>query len=291
MTNGEECGIIKIRYCDEWENPISTDESSDSEVGEINPFRYKSYYYDSETRLYYLRSRSYDPVVGRFLNADSTDYLGVTQTLLSYNLFAYCENNPVNSIDETGFFGTPIQWVMATIGGIVGWFLGDYIAHQFGYHWGWKYWAVRTGITIGSSVLGGFAGSALTAVVRRFLMANPQWIAKIPAGILSFLGLQEMIQQVGFRNGALLVEHFNKHASEWGNRLLNPQQYLKAANDLLHRAGYKIFQVTSPQGWLFKYVALRNEFILLNPDGTISTFYKPVEGIAYWYEQVRKYGG
>ena len=102
MTNGEESGIIKIRNCDACGNPISTDESSDSEVGEINPFRYKSYYYDSETRLYYLRSRSYDPAVGRFLNADSTDYLGATGTVLSFNLFAYCENNCVGYFDENG---------------------------------------------------------------------------------------------------------------------------------------------------------------------------------------------
>ena len=58
-------------------------------VGAVKPFRYKSYYYDSETRLYYLRSRSYDPAVGRFLNADSTDYLEATGTVLSFNLFAY----------------------------------------------------------------------------------------------------------------------------------------------------------------------------------------------------------
>ena len=103
LTNGEECGIIKIWYCDEWENPISTGESSDSEVGEINPFRYKSYYYDSETRLYYLRSRSYDPVVGRFLNADGLYYLGLTNTALSWNLFLYCENNPTLFSDTTGF--------------------------------------------------------------------------------------------------------------------------------------------------------------------------------------------
>ena len=96
--------IVTTYLYDAWGNPIPTDESSDSEVGRINPFRYKSYYYDSETRLYYLRSRSYDPAVGRFLNADAVEYLGATRTLLSFNLFAYCENNSVNNSDLYGNF-------------------------------------------------------------------------------------------------------------------------------------------------------------------------------------------
>lgn len=52
--------------------------------------------------MYYLQSRYYDPEICRFINADSTDYLGATGTLLSYNLFAYCENDGVNFVDETG---------------------------------------------------------------------------------------------------------------------------------------------------------------------------------------------
>ena len=95
----KESGIIRIRYCDAWGNPISTDESSDSDIGEINPFRYKSYYYDSETRLYYLRSRSYDPAVGRFLNADAV--IVNTSEILNTNLFIYCLNNPITYYDKT----------------------------------------------------------------------------------------------------------------------------------------------------------------------------------------------
>lgn len=122
LTNGEECGIIKIQYCDEWENPISTDESSDSDIGEINSFRYKSYYYDSETRLYYLQSRYYDPQVGRFLNADAMEYLGATRTLLSFNLFAYCENNAVNNVDPFGTWILSLGFELqaAFVGGVYG---------------------------------------------------------------------------------------------------------------------------------------------------------------------------
>ena len=70
-------------------------------VAEANPLRYRGYYYDSETGFYYLQSRYYDPNIGRFINADSyasTDATG----LLSTNMFAYCENDPVCKVDVSG---------------------------------------------------------------------------------------------------------------------------------------------------------------------------------------------
>ncbi len=73
------------------------------EVAEANPLRYRGYYYDAETGFYYLQSRYYDPEIGRFINADSyasTDATG----LLSTNMFAYCENDPVNRSDPSGEF-------------------------------------------------------------------------------------------------------------------------------------------------------------------------------------------
>ena len=76
-------------------------------IAYANPIRYRSYYYDKETSLYYLNSRYYDPETGRFLNADDVDYLGESGTTLSYNLFAYCENNFINMGDYSGeFFGS-----------------------------------------------------------------------------------------------------------------------------------------------------------------------------------------
>ena len=75
--------------------------SSSGTLADINPLRYRGYYYDSETGFYYLQSRYYDPEIGRFINADSyasTDATG----LLSTNMFAYCENDPVNKSDPSG---------------------------------------------------------------------------------------------------------------------------------------------------------------------------------------------
>ena len=71
-----------------------------STAAQYNPFRYRGYYYDTETGLYYLNSRYYDPVVGRFLNADG--YISTGQGLLGFNMFAYCGNNPTNYMDPSG---------------------------------------------------------------------------------------------------------------------------------------------------------------------------------------------
>ena len=88
-------------------NNIITDTSH---IGYINPFRYRSYYYDNETKLYYLNSRYYNPEWGRFVNADS--YLGLTGDILGYNLYLYASNNPINNSDEEGrFFKKAWNWV------------------------------------------------------------------------------------------------------------------------------------------------------------------------------------
>lgn len=74
-------------------------------VAELNPFRYRSYYYDAETKLYYLNSRYYDAELGRFINADDISTLDITKRDFNgINLYAYCLNNPVNSADSCGYY-------------------------------------------------------------------------------------------------------------------------------------------------------------------------------------------
>ena len=72
-------------------------------IGLLNPFGYRGYCLDGYTNLYYLQSRYYDPNTGRFINADDTNYLNATGTVLGCNLFAYCENDGVNFVDENGY--------------------------------------------------------------------------------------------------------------------------------------------------------------------------------------------
>ena len=91
--------VVTYTY-DAWGKPISITGSLASTVGQKNPIRYRGYYYDTETGLYYLQSRYYDPVVGRFLNADG--YTTTGQGILGNNMFAYCNNNPVMLSDPFG---------------------------------------------------------------------------------------------------------------------------------------------------------------------------------------------
>ena len=76
--------------------------TSSTNIANINPIRYRGYFYDTETRLYYISSRYYDPEIGRFINADG--YVSTGQGVLGYNMYAYCGNNPVNRVDLKGQF-------------------------------------------------------------------------------------------------------------------------------------------------------------------------------------------
>ena len=109
-------GKIAASYdYDAWGNCTVYD-SSDAAIGDLNPLRYRGYYYDAETGFYYLQSRYYDFANCRFINADTfatTDANG----FLSANMFAYCENNPVSNSDSEGEF--PIQVVAAAVSGVV----------------------------------------------------------------------------------------------------------------------------------------------------------------------------
>ena len=71
-----------------------------SNVALINPFRYRSYYYDTETNLYYLNSRYYSPKMGRFINCD--DSIGDKGINITYNLYCYASNSPITNIDDDG---------------------------------------------------------------------------------------------------------------------------------------------------------------------------------------------
>ena len=90
-------GTVYAEYTyDAWGNILTKTGS----LADVNPLRYRGYYFDSETGFYYLQSRYYDPTLGRFINADS--YASTGQGFLGYNMFAYCGNNPTNKNDASG---------------------------------------------------------------------------------------------------------------------------------------------------------------------------------------------
>ena len=94
--------VVKYKY-DAYGNRISITDTSGCDLGNINPFRYKGYYYDDDAQMYYCKSRFYVPSWHRWLNSDSISYLE-PKNITSLNLFTYCNNNPVMYVDSTGRF-------------------------------------------------------------------------------------------------------------------------------------------------------------------------------------------
>ena len=102
--------VVEYTY-DAWGKLISTTGTLASTLGADNPFRYRGYYYDTETGLYYLMTRYYDPEVCRFISADV--YLSTGQGVLGNNRFAYCNNNPMLLSDSNGTSpGTPVLTIV-----------------------------------------------------------------------------------------------------------------------------------------------------------------------------------
>ena len=93
--------VVAYTY-DAWGNILSTTGSMADGLGYTNPFRYRGYFYDTETGLYYLQSRYYNPQWGRFVNADG--YTSTGQGIIGNNMFAYCGNNPQSRTDQDGYF-------------------------------------------------------------------------------------------------------------------------------------------------------------------------------------------
>ena len=102
-TNGAV--VVKYTY-DAWGNNVVSDAngtiiSDTNHIGNLNPFRYRGYYYDTETKLYFLKTRYYDPEIGRFMTIDDIKFLN-SRIINGLNLYAYCFDNPIFYVDKTG---------------------------------------------------------------------------------------------------------------------------------------------------------------------------------------------
>ena len=172
IVNSSRSVVASYTY-DPWGKIIS----SSGTLADVNPLRYRGYYYDAETGFYYLQSRYYDPEIGRFINADSyasTDATG----LLSTNMFAYCENDPVNKSDPDG------EVAHLAIGAVVGAIANvgfSYLNHMIaGESYGLKEAALdalsgaASGALAASGVglLGQVIGNGLTSGVAYFARAD-----------------------------------------------------------------------------------------------------------------------
>lgn len=147
--------------------------AEDLGFAKANPIRYRGYYFDRETGLYYLNARYYSPEWRRFISPDDTAYLD-PESVNGLNLYAYCNNDPVNYADPSGHLAFFI--VTAIIGAALG--LGitaaiDYIPDQeFNLHWGWYVAAGLLGAAIGAGI-----GMAISYSATGTLTADIRWIS------------------------------------------------------------------------------------------------------------------
>ena len=129
-------GATEAMYTyDAWGKPLSVTDASGntisdaSHIANVNPIRYRGYYYDVETGFYYLQSRYYDPEVGRFINADGLVSTG--QGILGYNMYAYCGNNPISRIDFTGMSWAEVEESFSNLwNGVKNWFKSSFGAES-----------------------------------------------------------------------------------------------------------------------------------------------------------------
>lgn len=158
--------VAKYTY-DVWGTIVAITDGSGNDVlgnaahvGNVNPIRYKGYYYNVETGLYYVSSRYYDSEIGRFVNADSQ--LNDCEGPLGYNMFAYCMNNPVMYSDPTGHL--PFFAITAAVGAAIRAIVGGVKAARAGT-------SVLTGALKGAAI-GGTIGLGFGAAAGAALVGN-----------------------------------------------------------------------------------------------------------------------
>ena len=156
IVNSNNETVATYRY-NSWGKLISCEDTSENqEVSFFNPYTYRSYFYDSDTEMYFLKSRYYNPELCRFISADSVDVLDEDQdNVLENNLFAYCLNNPINMVDDDGELASRI--IGGIVGGATGVVLGIILANRLGLT-GWKKAALIAAAGIGGAALGAFLG-------------------------------------------------------------------------------------------------------------------------------------
>ena len=165
-TNYNE--IVTYEY-DSWGLIKNITDSSNINLGTINPFRYRSYYYDEETNLYYLNSRYYNPEWGRFVNEDNTPSTG--QSFNGMNMFNYCGNNPIVRVDDLGQGWLVFACCMAGAGFIIG--------------GGIK---MASNIATGGDLWDGVWGAAAGGAISGFFATTPFGMSAAAAGLVGTLG-------------------------------------------------------------------------------------------------------
>ena len=252
-------------------------------IAAINPIRYRGYYYDTETKIYYVSSRYYNPYIGRFINSDETLYLGFNEPSLGFNLFSYCFNSVSNYSDPMGT--SPIQILLAAIFGLVGYAIGDHIARGCGLspsgRGSWKYWILRSAVAIGGAALGWFAGSLVIKLAVDFIAKNPRILlslavkkgAPLIINILWVLGINPLSMMDKSLMMGFLNDFFNK------TKLTLPSSWAESLVEIANKFGLHV-ELHSPHlgnAWCFPHLKINNLHVRISEE-VFSLIKKLLEG-------------
>ncbi|MDD3392503.1 MAG: RHS repeat-associated core domain-containing protein [Bacilli bacterium] len=182
--------IVNYEY-DSWGKVVSVKDNNgivitdQTHIGHINPFRYRSYYYDTETGLYYLNSRYYNPEWGRFINEDKN--ISTEQGFICYNMYVYTENNPICRTDSSG--GIWFHVAGAVIGGL----------SSFGIK-------IISNISSGNTWYSGTAGAFANGAIAGFIVTTPFGLKAAGIATASYGSslAESLVEQLLSNNGVSL---------------------------------------------------------------------------------------
>lgn len=154
----KDAKVVAMYSYDAWGVCTIVQDSTECGIAQINPYRYRSYYFDKEIGMYYLQSRYYNPTVGRFVNGDFPDIITTINVKHSTNLYCYCSNNPVN---ETYACGNLIdsaiaKFVIYAVFDVFVQFVSDIIEFLL------RKFIKKKNVSFSQSPLGDYLGSALS---------------------------------------------------------------------------------------------------------------------------------
>ena len=172
-----------------------------SDIAYVNPIRYRGYYWDSETGLYYLNARYYSPEWRRFISPDDTAYLD-PESVNGLNLYCYCNNDPVNYADPSGH---SLLWILGLVGVAAGFAYGAYTDYQddssINGSIGWQsylgYSLLGGAIGVGIGFTIGYFGPAALAYLGGFGVPNALAVAGGGTVAVANVGILEAMLAAG----------------------------------------------------------------------------------------------
>ena len=231
--------VVSYQY-DAWGKVLSVDGTQAATIGQLNPIRYRGYYYDTETGFYYLQSRYYDPITRRMINADIPEItvFDPSNPQWNKNLFAYCDNNPVMRVDGSGGFWNFV--VGAVAGALVGGISSIIGQIASGEEINWGSVAVSAGAGALSGLLVASGVGVVGSVIGNAVISGGESVATqaIEKGSVDFgeaaghAILGGAMGAVGGKGGTGFAgKHLQSLDSQWTKRVVNTasHQGVKAA--------------------------------------------------------------